>query len=232
MDGQSPAKEELVRNVFESIQNRYDLLDSLISAGMDQRWRRILISSLGLKDNSRVLDCGAGTGKLTRMILDTCHSCSVVSLDITESMFRPSILPETKFIVASAEKIPLEDLTQDAVVSAYLTRNLESVDRYFAEAYRVLKPGGVFANLDIYNPSAPVYRQFFSLYFYHIVPVIGNAATHSKSYSYLAKSVKNFHKPEVITEKIKKAGFIDVTEQSMMLGSIYLHVGRKEKRLG
>lgn len=228
MNDQSPAKEELVRNVFESIQDRYDLLDSIISGGMDQRWRRRLISSLQLRENSNVLDCGAGTGKLTRMILDVCGSCKVISLDITESMFRPSILPDTKFIVASAEKIPLEDSSQNAVVSAYLTRNLESVDAYFSEAYRVLKPGGILANLDIYNPSLPVYRQLFALYFYHVVPVIGNAATHSKSYTYLAKSVKNFHKPEVITEKIKNTGFVEVEEHKMMLGSIYLHTGRKK----
>lgn len=228
MSDQPPAKEELVRNVFEHIQDRYDLLDSIISAGMDQRWRGKLISSLKLTEGANVLDCGAGTGKLTRMILDECKDCNVISLDITESMFRPSILPDTKFIVASAEEIPLEDSSQDAVVSAYLTRNLESVDAYFSEAYRVLRPGGVFANLDIYDPSMPLYKQLFSFYFYHVVPVIGNAATHSKSYTYLANSVKGFHKPEVIAEKIGKAGFSEVEQHKMMLGSIYLHVGKKK----
>lgn len=228
MSEQHPGKEEIVRDVFEKIQDRYDLLDSIISGGMDQRWRRKLISRLDLNESSRVLDCGAGTGKLTRMIIDTCNGCEVISLDITESMFRPSILPDTRFITASAEEIPLEDSSQDAVVSAYLTRNLGSVDRYFSEAYRVLEPGGIFANLDIYNPTMPVFRQLFSIYFYHVVPVIGNTATHSKSYTYLAKSVRNFHSPETITEKIKNAGFSEVSQHRMMLGSIYLHTGKKK----
>lgn len=221
-------KEELVRGVFESIQDRYDLLDSLISAGMDQRWRRMLISELNLGESSEVLDCGAGTGKLTRMILESCPKCRVTSLDITESMFRPSVLPDCKFVVASAEKMPFPDESYDAVVGAYLTRNLGSVDSYFSEAMRVLKPGGMFANLDIYNPTLPGFSLLFSLYFYHIVPVIGNAATRSDSYTYLANSVKNFHSPEVVMEKMKDAGFINGSMKKMMLGSIALHVGQKK----
>ena len=220
-------KEEMVRGVFESIQDRYDLLDSYISAGMDQRWRRLLVESLNLGQGNTVLDCGAGTGKLTRAILDRCPGCKTISLDITESMFRPSILPETRFMVASAEEIPLESSGMNAVASAYLTRNLSSVDKYFSEAYRVLVPGGAFANLDIYNPSMPVFSQLFALYFYHIVPAIGDAVTGTHSYSYLANSVKKFHSPQVITSKLIECGFRDVRTKSLMLGSVYIHTARK-----
>lgn len=223
-------KEELVRGVFESIQDRYDLLDSLISAGMDQRWRRELISRLDLKEGSSVLDCGAGTGKLTKMILEACPTCKVTSLDITEGMFRPSILPDCKFVVASAEDMPFGNESFDAVVSAYLTRNLGNLDSYLAEAMRVLKPGGAFANLDIYNPTMPVFSQLFAIYFYHIVPVIGNTATGSKSYTYLAKSVKEFYRPEVVMQKIIDAGFGEVSMKKMMMGSISLHTGRKIRK--
>lgn len=228
MAEQQLRKEELVRNVFENIQDRYDLLDSIISAGMDQRWRKKLIDSLNLKEGSQVLDCGAGTGKLTRMILDSCPSCKVTSLDITEGMFRPSILPDCKFVVASAQDMPFEDRSYDAVVSGYLTRNLESVDKYFSEAFRVLKPGGMFANLDIYNPTLPGFSQLFGLYFYHFVPFLGDHVTDSDSYTYLAKSVKTFHSPEAIREKVISAGFTNVKMKKMMLGSIALHVGKKE----
>lgn len=220
-------KEELVRQVFESIQDRYDLLDSLISAGMDQRWRRFALQQLDLKDSSEVLDCGAGTGKLTRMILDACPGCKVTSLDITRSMFRPSIMPDTKFIVASAEEIPLEASSFNAVVSAYLTRNLSNVDNYFSEAFRVLKSGGRFVNLDIYNPTLPGFSLLFRIYFYHLVPVIGNIATGSKSYTYLANSVKNFHSQETINEKIETAGFTSTGFKKMMGGSIGIHWGLK-----
>lgn len=227
MAEQQVKKEELVRNVFENIQDRYDLLDSIISAGMDQRWRRILISSLNLKKGAQVLDCGAGTGKLTKMILESCPTCKVTSLDITEKMFRPSILPDCKFVVASAQDMPFKDETFDAVVSGYLTRNLESVDKYFSEAMRVLKSGGMFANLDIYNPTMPGFSQLFGLYFYHFVPYLGDHVTDSDSYTYLAKSVRNFYSPETVKEKVEKAGFQEVKMKKMMLGSISLHVGKK-----
>lgn len=226
MSEQQARKEELVRNIFENIQDRYDLLDSIISAGMDQRWRRRLIDSLNLKKGSHVLDCGAGTGKLTRMILESCPTCKVTSLDITEGMFRPSILPECKFVVASALDMPFDEGSYDAVVSAYLTRNLDSVDKYFLEAKRVLKPGGGFANLDIYPPNLPVYSQLFGLYFYHFVPFLGDRMTDSDSYTYLSKSVKNFFSPETIKDKIQKSGFLGVEMKRMMLGSIALHVGK------
>ena len=220
-------KEDLVRQVFENIQDRYDILDSIISAGLDQKWRRYALQKLDLKKSCDVLDCGAGTGKLTRMILDRCPDCRVTSLDITQSMFRPSILPETKFVVASAEDMPLDDASYSAVASAYLTRNLESVDRYFGEAFRVLRSGGRFVNLDIYNPTLPGFSVLFRIYFYHIVPVIGNTATKSKSYTYLANSVRNFHSQETILEKLKTAGFIDAGCKRMMGGSIGIHWGTK-----
>ena len=220
-------KEEMVKGVFESIQDKYDMLDSCISFGMDQRWRELLVENLDLQQGNSVLDCGAGTGRLTRAILDKCPGCKTISLDITESMFRPSILPETRFIIASAEEIPLENSSMNAVVSAYLTRNLSSVDRYFSEAYRVLAPGGVFANLDIYNPSMSVFSQLFALYFYHIVPAIGDAVTGTHSYSYLANSVKKFHPPQAITSKLTECGFKNVRTKSLMLGSVYIHVGVK-----
>ncbi len=227
MTDSPPGKEELVRQVFESIQDRYDLLDSLISAGMDQRWRRYALQKLQLTNTSEVLDCGAGTGKLTRMVLDSYPGCKVTSLDITQSMFRPSILPETKFIVASAENIPLADSSFDAVASAYLTRNLSSVDSYFTEAFRVLKSGGRFVNLDIYNPTLPGFSLLFRIYFYHLVPIIGNIATKSKSYTYLANSVRNFHSHSTIMEKIRAAGFDNTGFKKMMGGSIGIHWGTK-----
>lgn len=220
-------KEKKVREIFNSIQEKYDFLDTLISMGQDERWRRFMVKNLDLRDNLEILDCGAGTGKLTRQILESCKTCRTTCLDVTDTMFRPEIFPDTKFIVASAEKIPMPDESVDRVVSAFLTRNLENVDNYFKEVHRVLRRGGIFINMDIFDPRMPVYRQFFSIYFYKIMPIIGNRMTGSRSYTYLAQSVKNFYDHGTLEEKISKSGISLKRSKSFMLGSVYVHIGTK-----
>ncbi|MCL5802707.1 MAG: class I SAM-dependent methyltransferase [Candidatus Thermoplasmatota archaeon] len=220
-------KEKNVREIFNSIQDKYDFLDTLISMGQDERWRRFMVKNLELKDNLDVLDCGAGTGKLTRQIIEACGTCSTTCLDVTDSMFRPKLFPNTRFIVASAEHIPLPDESVDRVVSAFLTRNLENVDNYFSEVHRILRKNGIFINLDIFDPEIPVYRQFFSLYFYRMMPRIGNRMTGSKSYSYLAQSVKNFYDHETLETKIRNSGITLEISRPFMLGSVYVHKGVK-----
>lgn len=222
-------KEVQVRGVFEAIQDKYDLLDSIISLGMDQPWRKKVLRIMDLQKGMTVLDSGAGTGKLTKMIRKACPGCRVISLDITEKMFRPSLLSDVEFVVGSAEEMPLPASSVDRAASCFLTRNLSSVDRYLEELHRVLKPGGVFVNLDIYPPSNQVFEKFFSLYFYRIVPGIGDRATRSDSYSYLANSVRNFISPEAMGSKIVEHDF-ELVEQSLMgLGSVAIHAGRKRE---
>jgi len=220
-------KEKNVREIFNSIQEKYDFLDTLISIGQDERWRRFMVKNLDLRNNLEILDCGAGTGKLTRQIIESCKTCRTTCLDVTDTMFRPEMFPDTKFIVASAEKIPMPDESVDRVVSAFLTRNLENVDNYFNEVHRVLRRGGIFINMDIFDPRMPVYRQFFSIYFYKIMPIIGNHMTGSRSYTYLAQSVRNFYDHGTLEEKIRKSGISLKRSKSFMLGTVYVHIGTK-----
>ena len=216
-----------MRKVFSSIHVSYDRLDSLISSGQDNRWRKKLVSLVSIPSRGTILDCGAGTGKLTDLLQKTFPGCDTISLDITMDMFRHGRNSRTRFIEASAEHIPLEDGSMDAVVSAYMTRNLISVDNYFSEAFRVLKHGGIMVNMDIFNPDTPVFSQFFSVYFYRLMPVIANYFSGTNAYTYLANSVKNFYTPEEISSKIKHAGFSDVLTKKLMLGSICIHSGKK-----
>lgn len=220
-------KEKNVREIFNSIQEKYDFLDTLISMGQDERWRKYMVKNLDLKDNLEILDCGSGTGKLTRQIIESCGTCRTTCLDVTDTMFRREMFPDTEFIVASAEKIPLPDESMDRVVSAFLTRNLENVDNYFNEVHRVLRKSGIFINMDIFDPRMPVYRQFFSIYFYKVMPIIGNRLTGSRSYTYLAQSVKNFYDHVTLEDKITKSGISLKRSKSFMFGTIYVHIGIK-----
>lgn len=219
--------EEYVRGVFSGISRSYDKLDSLISFYMDNRWRKQIINLLELPDEATVLDCGAGTGKLTELLHGRFRGIKTISLDITEDMFRPERNMRTRFIIGSAEEIPLESGTVDSVVSAYMTRNLVNIDRYFSESFRVLKPGGQIVNMDIYNPSLPVFSQFFSIYFYRFVPIIGNFLSGTDSYSYLAHSVRTFYSPAEVGSRLQNAGFSNICFRRLMLGSIFIHTGTK-----
>lgn len=219
--------EDTVRGVFESIQDKYDLLDSMISMGLDQFWRRRMISLMDLEAGMHILDCGAGTGKLTNLVSRNCNGCEITSLDITEKMFRRTLMPKTKFVVGSAEDLPFSDGTMDRVISAFLTRNLSDQEKYFRESLRVLRNGGLFINMDIFRPQIPVYKELFSAYFYHIVPFIGDRMTNSKSYSYLARSVIRFKTPEEISSLLKDASFKVERVVKLMLGTVVIHVGRK-----
>ncbi len=219
--------ESNVIDVFDRISEKYDLLDSLISWGMDQHWRREVVKYLDLEPHLRVLDCGAGTGKLTALILKNCESCTVTVVDSNERMLRRELFPDVKFHVGSAEQLPVDDASMDRITSAFLTRNVGKLERYLSESYRALDHGGKFVNLDIFNPRLPVYRDFFGLYFYRIVPALGNIMTSSTSYTYLANSVKKFVSPETFSNMLKLAGFRDVAVRQYMLGAVNIHVATK-----
>ncbi len=220
-------KHETVKGIFDKISGKYDILDSIVSMGMDQHWRRASVRKLEISSEMDIIDCGAGSGKLTEIMLDKYPATHVTALDITDSMFRKSLLSRCRLVVSPAETLPFKDENFDRGVSAFLTRNLADIDAYFSEMYRILRPGGIFANIDIYNPTMPVFSQFFSVYFYHIVPFIGNRATDSRNYTYLANSVRNFYPPEIVKLKLEKAGFRNVEIHDLFFSSVIMHVARK-----
>lgn len=200
-------EEERVRSVFNSIYDKYDLIDSIISFGMDSRWRRMMISMTESTKYGSILDCGAGTGKLTLQLRKKFPDARIVALDVSDQMISLIPDPSIERVVGSAVELPFEDATFDLVTSAFLTRNVPSVDAYLEEACRVLRKGGALINLDIHTPLTHGYREIFSLYFFHIVPRLGDLLTGSKSYSYLSNSVRHFVDPEELIEKARKAGF-------------------------
>jgi len=220
-------KNKVVEEIFNTISDKYDLIDTMISFGQDKRWRNYLIRSLNLSPGSSILDCGAGTGKLSALVLKECPGCHVTPMDVNEKMIRRGTLKNVEFVIGSAEDMPFPSSSFDAVVSSYMTRNLTHVDAFFKESYRVLKPGGKFASMDIYNPTNAGFSTLFSIYFYSIVPRIGNMLTHSNAYTYLASSVKHFYSSEQISRMISDAGFKNCTIRSMMFGTVNIHMAEK-----
>ena len=214
------ASEEYVKDVFGSIHSKYDLIDSIISFGMDESWRNMMIRMIDHGDIKRILDCGAGTGKLSRKLVGHFPQSHVTALDISGEMLSFIHDARIKTVTASAMAMPFADASFDLVTSAFLTRNVPDRKAYFSEVHRVLRPGGIFINLDIHLPENQVLRELFSIYFLKIVPVLGDKISHSDSYTYLSGSVRNFVSPEKLSGEIIRAGFSLADMRIKAIGSI------------
>jgi demethylmenaquinone methyltransferase/2-methoxy-6-polyprenyl-1,4-benzoquinol methylase len=123
--------------------------------------------------------------------------------------------------------MPIKKESFDAIVSSFVLRNLPSTTEYFDEGIRVLKKGGIMANLDAFPEKRRVLAQFFSLYFYKLLPRIAKVASSSDSYTYLASTVKNFKTPEKIVQEMEEAGFSEVTIKRFVSPSAAIVYGRK-----
>jgi demethylmenaquinone methyltransferase/2-methoxy-6-polyprenyl-1,4-benzoquinol methylase len=219
--------EENVKEIFKVISTKYDLIDSIMSFGMDTYWRKKLIESLKLKDGHDILDVGCGSGKISYSIENEIRADHIYAMDITKEMFPFNKGSKVQFIEGSAMSIPLEDKCVDRVVSGFLTRNVPSLETYIGEVYRVLKPGGIFCNLDIFDPQKALIAPLFRIYFYKIVPIIFDKMSGTESYSYLARSVQTFVSPPSLNTILLKAGFSEVTFKRMAGGTVFIHTAIK-----
>ncbi len=212
----------MVRDVFKDISRNYDFFDSLMSFGMDKRWRRMVVDMLDIRHGMRIMDVGAGSGKTIEEIIRRYPDSMVEAVDITQEMF-PGNMKNVNFNIASAESIPFQDGAFQRIVSCFLTRNVESLENYFFEAYRCLEPGGVFCNMDIFDPGNSFIAPLFRTYFYRLMPKFLDRTSRSHSYSYLAGSVKRFISPTAMIEMLENAGFSNVSTKRLAGGTVYIH---------
>ena len=219
--------EENVKEIFRRISTKYDLIDSIMSFGMDTYWRKKLIENLKLKDGQDILDVGCGSGKISYSIENTINANHIYAMDITREMFPFKNSSKVQFMEGSAMNIPIKDEGVDRVVSGFLTRNVPSLETYLVEVYRVLKPGGIFCNLDIFDPQKNLNAPLFRLYFYRIVPILFDKISGTHSYSYLARSVQSFVSPSFVHNLLLKTGFSKVTIRRMAGGTVYIHTAIK-----
>ena len=215
-------KEAMVRNIFKDISRNYDLFDSLMSFGMDRRWRRIVVDMLNASDGMKFMDVGAGSGKTSKEIVDRFPSSHVEAVDITKEMY-PGGLRNVNFNLASAESLPFQDGSFQRIVSCFLTRNVDSLQKYFQEAYRCLEDGGIFGNMDIFDPGKNLISPLFRIYFYKMMPPVMDRASRSSSYSYLAGSVRKFIGPEKMKAMLLESGFKRVEIRKLAGGTVYIH---------
>ena len=224
--------------MFDAIAPRYDLLNHVLSAGMDRRWRVRAIEALALPPGTRVLDLCTGTGDLAIAATRLIAPVSVVGVDFSGEMLRLALAKlrdlglaaTVRLIRADAARLPLPDASCDAATIGFGIRNVAEPARALAELARVIRPGGRLAILEFGQPRIPGIRTIYSWYFRYLLPLVGRAVSkHSSAYSYLPASVGHFPPPAEFSRLIAATGFSQVEAVPLTFGIVYLYVADRSR---
>ena len=224
--------------MFDSIAERYDFLNHLLSAGLDKRWRKQAIDVLQLTGRETVLDLCTGTADLALAAMSGERRAKrVVGVDFSAAMLQIGnekvrragpIGPAVTLIRGDAMRIPLQDATVDATTIGFGIRNVEQPAVACREIARVLRPGGTLVILEFSLPRSPALRSFYLWYFRNILPLIGRVISkHPSAYNYLPESVEAFPSPEEFSQQLRDAGFGTVRAVPLTFGIVYMFAAVK-----
>lgn len=223
---------DYVAGMFGRIAERYDLLNRLMSLGQDQRWRRRMAVLADVPRGGVALDLATGTGDVALALLDRDPTATVIGADFAVPMMevgQRKVPPgaSLSFAAADALAMPFPNEQFDAVLHAFLMRNIADIPGGFREQWRMLKPGGRVVCLEIVGPPAGVGRMVYSLFFETVVPKLGALLSASDAYQYLPQSVLRFPAPSELSQMMREAGFVAVRYERVMLGSVAIHTAQK-----
>lgn len=221
---QGEEKRRAVQDMFDTIAPRYDLVNRIMTFRMDVGWRRKAIQSLALAPRSLVLDLAAGTGDFSHALNKLGHDA--VGIDLSYGMLAASPV-EGPRIHADLLALPIADESADAAVCGFALRNLVSLEPFFIELHRVLRPGGTMALLDVSAPDNKVMRFGHGIYFNRIVPIIGGVISNRSAYQYLPKSVNYLPEPDVMLQMLRDVGFHSVARRQLSGGLSQLLTGTR-----
>jgi len=222
-----------VQSMFDRIAGRYDLLNSLMTAGLHHEWRVRAADRAEVGPGDAVLDVCCGTGDLTfELARRVSPGGSVVGCDFSEPMLdlareksARAGAESVRFEWADALALPYDDARFDALTVGFGVRNFADRDRGLREMARVLKPGGRLVILEFTEPRRPPFSTFYSLWFDRIVPVLGRLTPNPEAYSYLAESVRGFPDPPGLAQKMDAAGFERIRWLLTAGGILAIHSG-------
>ncbi len=224
-----------VRSMFDRIAPRYDLLNRLLSAGTDVRWRRQAVDFLELEPPLRVLDLCTGTADLLVEALGRDGRSSGLGVDVAQGMLvrgarkleRRGLARRARLVGGDGEALPVKAGSFDAAVVGFGIRNVGDAERALAEVHRALRPGGRFVVLEFSMPGGLLGRLYRS-YFTAVLPRVGGLVSGDASaYAYLPASVQKFPSPEAFGALMERAGFADVRIKPLTFGIACLHRGEK-----
>jgi demethylmenaquinone methyltransferase/2-methoxy-6-polyprenyl-1,4-benzoquinol methylase len=205
--------------MFDDVVDRYDVLNDVLSLGLDRVWRRAAANAIPA--GGRILDLGCGTGKLGLRLVDR---ASVVGVDVSLEMLRAARRGATRLLLvqSSAFALPFADGAFDGAVSGFVLRNLHDLPTAFAELARVLRRGGTVALVDITEPSRPILRRLFDGYFGTAAPALGGLIGRRDAYRYLVHSLAQLPPPPEVRALLAASGFGQVRSRPLTGGMVTL----------
>ncbi|MFQ5934989.1 MAG: bifunctional demethylmenaquinone methyltransferase/2-methoxy-6-polyprenyl-1,4-benzoquinol methylase UbiE [Acidiferrobacterales bacterium] len=231
------AKAGLVGGVFDSVAERYDLMNDLMSLGMHRLWKRFTVAQSGVRAGHTVLDLAGGTGDLARAFTGRVGSRGrVVIVDINASMLAVGrqrladngIAGNVDFVQANGERLPFPDESFDCVSVGFGLRNMTHMDHALVSMARVLKPGGCLMVLEFSRPTQPLVGKLYDAYSFSVLPFLGRyVADDERSYRYLAESIRQHPDQEALKTLMKDAGFTRVHYFNLTAGIVALHKAYK-----
>jgi len=223
-----------IARMFDAIAPRYDLLNRLLSAGIDRRWRAAAVRSLELTGRETLVDVCAGTADVAlEAVADRSRGAArAIGIDFSGAMLRLGLTKvvargaggQVTLVRGDATRIPAADRSVDAITIAFGIRNVDQVGIACAEMHRVLKPGGRLAILEFAVPTTPGLSAVYLWYLRHVLPRIGRAISrHHAAYGYLPASIGAFTAPEEFVKLLRQAGFVDVEPVRLTFGAVILY---------
>tara|TARA_B100000700_G_scaffold149441_1_gene166219 strand:+ start:578 stop:1282 length:705 start_codon:yes stop_codon:yes gene_type:complete len=226
-------KKGLVESVFNQVYNKYDLMNDFMSLGVHRYWKKSLINMMKPRDNKKLIDVACGTGDIGKLFLDnTNKEAEITCVDPNKGMIgqgkqKLSGYKNIKWIISSAEELPLSDNSFDYYTISFGLRNTKNLDKALSEAHRVLKPGGRYLCLEfskIQNSNFDfIYKNYSKL-----IPIIGQFVVGEKEpYEYLIKSIDQFINQDELIDLMKKNNFYKCSHRNLSGGVVSIHSGWK-----
>ncbi|MBX2989939.1 MAG: bifunctional demethylmenaquinone methyltransferase/2-methoxy-6-polyprenyl-1,4-benzoquinol methylase UbiE [Bacteroidetes bacterium] len=229
-------EKQYVRSLFDSIAYRYDLLNHLLSGGIDFYWRRRAVEYLADIRPKRILDVATGTADFAIAALRL-EPREVIGVDIAEEMLKigraklqKRKLDSTIMLQAGeAENLQFETSSFDAAIVAFGARNFEHLEQGLAEMNRILRPGGKIVVLEFSRPGMFPFKQLYFFYFKSVLPLVGKfVSRHRDAYTYLPDSVMKFPEGDDFLNILRNVGFADLKEERLTFGIVTIYCGMKK----